>query len=128
MIALGSRDAARGRKAAREVQADSGVGASRISGGDSAWAVRRAAMVVLAVPFNAAVPPPPFLLLPLPVSLLYTPSLPSMPRFRSPSASRPAPAAPTHCTQRLCGFVRACEACRALAGAAAGTAAAAVRC
>jgi len=59
MIALGSRDAARGRKAAREVQADSGVGASRISGGDSAWAVRRAAMVVLAVPFNAAVPPPP---------------------------------------------------------------------
>jgi len=59
MIALGSRDAARGRKAAREVQADSGVGASRISGGDSAWAVRRAAMVVLAVPLNAAVPPPP---------------------------------------------------------------------
>jgi len=29
-----------------------------------------------------------------------------MPRFRSPSASRPAPAAPTHRTRRLCGRVK----------------------
>jgi hypothetical protein len=98
MIALGSRDAARGRKAAREVQADTGVGASRISGGDSAWAVRRAALVVLAVPFNAAVPQP----------LRLSP--------RSCRANAP------HATP-----VRAREACRALAGAAAGTAAAAVQ-
>lgn len=55
-VLLGSREAARGRTAAREVQRDAGDTVEVVAGGEGAWAVKRASIVVLAVPFAAAGP------------------------------------------------------------------------
>lgn len=49
-VAIGSRDAARAEERARELAA---AGSGRIEGGANAWAVERAELVLLSVPYSA---------------------------------------------------------------------------